>query len=252
MSLLQLSALDDYCDDIGGTNSTIYSDASKHRAYDRWSNNIIAEIMESMQGYDFQGEISTHDLNAGQREYLFPTDLLKIKRIDLKLDGINWKKAGELDANQVGDAYAQESDITSRFFNSEPFIDYLDNSFVIYSGTITDVTGGIKLTYAKEIVGQDNSGADIVNFTSDTDKSNLPEFAQMALVYGALIDFFTDRSDNNMLAKFNIRLYGNPTGRPSNAQMIGGLMKQIKDYYTSKSPDQLIALSAIYDERSFN
>ncbi|QGH73335.1 MAG: hypothetical protein [Siphoviridae sp. cttb18] len=251
MANLTVAELDDYVDDLGGTNTTTYTDAAKHRAYDRWSNNIIAEIMEAMQDYDFQGEISTHDIVASQREYIFPTDILKIKRIDLKLDGSNWKRASEIDASQLGNSYAAEADIIARFTNDEPYVEFLDNSFMIYSGSISNVTGGIKLTYSKQVVGLNASNEDITNFTADTHKSNLPQFAQMALIYGALIDYFTDK-DENMVRKFNKRLWGNPDGRPPEIDQIGGLMRQIINYYTSKQPDRQSAMQNAYQEEDFN
>lgn len=251
MALLQISSIDDYVDDLGGTNTTTYTDAAKHRAYDRWSNNVIAELMEAMQDYDFQGEISTRDLTANQREYIFPTDLLKIKRIDLKLDGSNWKRASELDASQIGDNYASEADITARFNNSEPYVEFLDNSFMIYSGTISTVSGGIKLTYSKQIVGRNSSEADLTSFSADTDKSNLPEFAQMILVYGALHDYFIDKNEE-MRRKYCKLIWGNPDGRPPETEQIGGLMRQIINYYTSKQPDRQSSIGNVYQEEDFN
>lgn len=251
MALLTVSSLDDYVDDLGGTNSNSYQDAPKHRAYDRWTNNVIAEIQEAMEDYDFQGEESTHDLVANQREYIFPTDLLKIKRIDLKIDGTNWKKASELDANQIADNYAQEADIITRFTNDEPFVDFLDNSFKIYSGTISNVTGGIKLTYAKQIVGQDTNGGDITNFTADSDKSNLPQFAQMILVFGALVDYYTDKNEE-LMRRYNMKIWGNALGRPPERYQIGGLMRQAINYYTSKAPDRQAAMASAYSEEDFN
>ena len=249
--MLNALLLDAYVDDIGGTNSTTFASTAKRRAYDRWSNNIIAEIMMAMADFDFQAEISTHDLVANQREYILPVDFLTVKRVDAMLDGVNWHRVSELDAAQLGDSYAQESDITQKFTNDAPFFDMLDSSIMIYSGTIAGVTGGLKLTYSKEVVGQNASGQDIQNIVADTDVSNLPEFAQMALVYGALIDFFTDRTDNLMLQKFNLKLYGNAAGRPADQQKIGGLLKQILNYYTSKDPDKQMSIAQAYSDEDF-
>lgn len=248
---ITISTLDDYIDDLAGSNSGSYTDAKKHRSMTRWMHNLTAEVMEAMSDSDFQGEISTHDLVVNRREYLFPTDLLKIKRIDLKLDGSNWYKASRLDESQIGDNYASEADIVERFTNTDPFVSYFDNSYFIYSGTIIDVTDGIKITYDKAIVGETSAGVDITSFTADDDVTNLPEFAQMFLVYGACKDHFLDKTDDKQLQKFNLLMYGNGAGRPAETRQIGGLLRQIINYYTNRSPDEQMSFSTTYSEEDF-
>ena len=148
-----ISTLDDYIDDIANTDTTSYTDTDKHASMTRWAHVLTEEVVDAQDDWDFQGEIATTSLVANQREYTFPTDILKIKRIDLKLDGSNWYQASRLDESEIGDSIASESDITEQFTNTEPYVSFYDKSFFIWSGTITAVTGGIKIWYSEEIVG---------------------------------------------------------------------------------------------------
>ena len=91
----------------------------------------------------------TTDLVASttQRDYPFPADILsRIKRVEAKLDGTNWLKLSEMDITQHSKP-TDETNITYYFSNEEGkcFYDLLRKSIFIYSGTISAVTGGLKL-----------------------------------------------------------------------------------------------------------
>lgn len=88
------------------------------------------------------------DLVADQREYALPTDMIaSIKRVEAKLDGTNYIKLNEFDVNEWQKSVWTESEITEYFSNLEGFayFDLFRKSIKIYSGTITDVTNGIKI-----------------------------------------------------------------------------------------------------------
>lgn len=175
---------------LTNTDSTSYSDTDLDLNLTRWAHLLTGEIINSQDDWDFQGEIATADLVANQREYTFPVDILKIKRIELKLDGTNWVRAAWLDEAEISRAIASEEEITEQFNNSEPFVALFNKSFFIFSGTITAVTGGIKIWYLKEIVGKDATGADITSFSASTDKPNINEAFQRGLCYGAAKDWY--------------------------------------------------------------
>lgn len=227
-----IATLDDYIDDIAGTNTSSYTDAKKHRAMTRWAHIITEEVLDARKDWDYQGEIITHNLVANQREYPFPTDLLKIKRVDLKLDGTNWKPTTWVDESEISGSIASESDVTEKFNNSNPSVSILENSIFIWSGTITAVTAGFKLWYNKEIVGE----GDITAFTDGTHVPTLKEFAQMALVYGAILDFAEGYEVTELATRMNMKLYGNPNGRP--IVSVGGLIGRIRNFYSTRAPDK--------------
>jgi hypothetical protein len=247
-----LNELIDDVDRVGGIQAGRFSDADKMRAMTIAARTINQEVTKVMRDYDYQGERSFHDLVANQREYLNPTDLLKIKRIDLKLDGTNWKKANWIDESEIGDKYVAEADIISRFTNTEPKISFFDESYFIWSGTIANVTDGIQITYDKDIVGVNSSGTDIQDFSATTDVPNLIGFAQQALVLWAIIEWYGSHLNSKKLIYFNNLLWGNPKGRPQDDRQIGGLMRQILDYYSDRTPDRPIEFQSQYNEEDFS
>lgn len=217
---------------------------------------INTEVMRVMKDVDFQGEKSTHDLVANQREYLNPSDLLKLKKVDLKLDGSNWKTANPIDASEVPDKLASEADIIARFTNDEPKVDFMDESYFIYSGTITDVTAGILLWYDKDIVGQDTNGNDITSFSASTDVPTLLPFAAQALVLWAIIDWYEGHPNAQKLAYFTKKLWGAttrgvPQERPAQDDNIGGLMRAIINHYADRNPDRKIEMSSVHQQEDF-
>jgi len=172
----------------------------------RWAHLLTTEIKDSMDGWDFQYETATADLAADQREYIFPSNLLTIKKIQLKLDGTNWVDAQFFDPQETGNPIASETNITDSYSNDAPRVDLGDRSMFIYSGTITDVTAGIKIWYTEENVGRNVALADITNFSTDTDTPNIAEAFQRGLIYGPCLDYYNkyemdsqaDRMENKL------------------------------------------------------
>jgi len=239
---MQISALETYIDDIANTDTSAYSSAKKKTALSRWGHIILEEVIDAQDDWDFQGEIATASLVANQREYVFPSDILKIKKIELKLDGTNWKTAEFTDESQITCPY-NETDIIANFTNDTPFVTFYDNSFFIWSGTITAVTGGIRIWYSEEVIGTDSSGDDVSAFSADTDSPNLPIFAQMALVYGAISDWAETR-DPVLAGRMNIRLYGHNSGRPADSASVGGLIGRIRDFFSRRIQDKKVIITS--------
>ena len=247
-----ISELNSDIDRIGGIQAGRFASADKMRAMTIAARTINQEVSKVIKDYDYQGEKSLHDLVANQREYLNPLDLLKIKRIDLKLDGTNWRMANWIDESEIGDKYVAEADIISRFTNDTPFVSFFDESYFIWSGTIKDVTGGIQITYAKDLVGKSTAGADIQDFSATTDVPNLIEFAQQALVYWAILEWYGSHTNQQKLIYFNNLLWGNPKGRPQDDRLIGGLMREIIDFYSDRVPDRQMNFNSQYNEEDFS
>ncbi len=89
----------------------------------------------------------TTNLIAGQREYPLPQSVLaRIKYVEAKLDGVKFIHLDELDLNKYKRT-TDESTITQYFANQEKCAKYdiFRKSLYLYSGTITDVTAGLKL-----------------------------------------------------------------------------------------------------------
>ena len=142
---------------------------------------FTTEILDSMDEWDFQGEIATSDLVANQQEYTFPTDILKIKRIEVSYDGTTWKEASPMDVNERGGAN-DTTTIGQDFISSSPFYDLMDTGLMLYPIPSANVTGGIKIWYEKLQA----------YLSADTDEPNFARPFHKGLCYGASKDYFED------------------------------------------------------------
>ena len=146
------------------TNSTTFPSSDILTLMNTRMDEIAAAILKTDE--DILLIPQTIDLEADQRDYPFPSDILsRIKRVEAKLDGTNWLKLNEIDLTDH-DKPTNETNITYYFSNEEGncFFDLLRKSIYIFSGTITDVTGGLKLWC-------DTWPTAITDLTSTTDMS---------------------------------------------------------------------------------
>lgn len=128
------------------SNSTTFTNADMLVLMEQRQDEIAQAIMKADEDLLLLPQYT--DLIANQRDYPMPTDILsRMKRIEAKLDGTNWLKLDEIDITMIKEPIATETDITNRFTNEEGncFYDLIRNSIMIYSGTITSVTAGLRL-----------------------------------------------------------------------------------------------------------
>ncbi len=112
---------------------------------------------------------ATDNLVADQREYPFIDDILsRLHRVEAKLDGENFIKLESMDIKDW-DKPLIESSITNYFSNNEgdAFYDIIRKGIYIFSGTITDVTDGLKVWY-------ETFPADVTDLTATDDMSEDP------------------------------------------------------------------------------
>ncbi len=134
--------------------------------------------------------------SATQRDYPFPADILsRIKRVEAKLDGTNWLKLSEMDITQHSKP-TDETNITYYFANLEGqcFYDLLRKSIFIYSGTISAVTGGLKLwcnTWPTAI--SDLGGTNDLSLDPSTTTHGIPRAMHEIWARGVIIDWKQSR-----------------------------------------------------------
>ncbi len=166
------------------TDDTTYVDIDIDASINRYLDIFTTEILEAMDGWDFQGETATADLVASQTEYTFPTDILKIKRIEYTYDGTTWEKVEFFDVNERGRAMDSTS-ITNDFSVNEPFADLHDNSLFLYPTPTTSIVGGLKIWYEK--LPTQLSGV--------TDEPPFSRPFHIGLAYGAAQDYLEEHVD---------------------------------------------------------
>lgn len=177
-----------------GTNSTTFPDASILAFMEVRQDEIAQAILKADE--DILLIPQTVNLVADQREYPFPTDIIsRIKRVEAKLDGTNWLKLDEFDLTQH-DKPTDETNITYNFSNEEGncAFDLMRRSLVIYSGTIIDVTGGLKLwldTWPTPIT--DLTSTTEMNIDPSDTTHGIPRALHKIWATGVIIDFKSSR-----------------------------------------------------------
>lgn len=127
-------------------NSTSFPDAEMLVYMEARQDEIAGDILKADEDILLIPQYTT--LVANQREYPEPADMLsRIKRVEGKLDGTNWIKLNELDITQHDYPITLEADITKYFTNNEgeAYFDIMRKAITIYSGTIVDVTNGLRM-----------------------------------------------------------------------------------------------------------
>ena len=128
------------------SNSTTFTDAEMLVYMAARQDELAQDILKTDEDILLIPQYTT--LVADQREYPEPSDMLsRIKRVEGKLDGTNWIKLNEMDITQHDYPITLEADITKYFTNNEgeAYFDIMRKAITIYSGTIVDVTNGLRM-----------------------------------------------------------------------------------------------------------
>jgi hypothetical protein len=214
---MTLTQLRSYARFLTNTNSTTFTDADTLVSANVWYDTLAAEIVAAMDDWDIGGEISTADTVANQQEYVFPTDIFKIKRIEVTYDGINWSVANRFDVNEMSRP-TDTTTIQQNFSTSKPYVDTYDNSIFLYPIPTLAITGGIKIFY-EPLVTQ-LSGA--------SDEPNMARPYHIGIALGMAKDY---------LKKY-ITVDGNQNKLMTIENDLEKLRNEMKEYYRSRNQDR--------------
>ena len=150
------------------SNSTTFTDADILVLANIFKDDIAGLISKEV-GEDYFGLRFERDLEAGQREYDLPAEIMsRLKYVNVKLDGTNWQRLNETDLSAYGKAM-DEATIEATYSERLPEYDMWDQGIYILSAdAIIDVTDGLKIW---AIVFP----ADFPNLTSTEDMSTNPD-----------------------------------------------------------------------------
>lgn len=177
------------------TNSTTLTDADLITIANVVKDRLALEVLDANEDYWL---VPTYlNLVADQREYPLHSDLLsRIKRVEAKLDGTNYIKLKEFDLPDHPDPISTETNITYSFGNNEgqAYFDIMRKALWIYSGTITNVTDGLKIWL-------NTFPADLTSMVATTDMSvdptttthGFPRELHMVLATGMVIEWKESR-----------------------------------------------------------
>lgn len=189
------------------TNSTTLTNAELIILANVVKDNLVWEALEADE--DIFLVPTTQNLVANQREYpLLSTLLSRIKRVEAKLDGNNFIKLHEFDITSHKYPFSTEGDIVDKFGNEEntAFYDIMRESVFIYSGTITNVTDGLKIWVNTTV-------PDITSMTSTVDMAidpsntthGIPKALHEVLADGIVISWKQSREKPLSLSDTELR-----------------------------------------------
>ena len=145
------------------TNSTTYTDASLLVDVNLMKDELASKIQQVRQ--EIWNMPSLCDLADDQREYAFPSDMLNnMVNLELKFSASGDYLVAEPVARRHYEDSLQESKIVADFTNLGPRYFIRRQAVYILSGTIVDVTDGIRLVY-------NSFPAALANLTGTTDLS---------------------------------------------------------------------------------
>lgn len=214
---MTLTQLRSYARFLTNTNSTTFTDADTLVSANVWYDILAGEIVASMDDWDIGGEISTTNIVASQQEYVFPTDIFKIKRIEVSYDGTNWYVANRFDVNELGIA-TDSTSIANNFSKNKPYADVYDNSIFLYPIPDAAVTNGLKIYY-EPLVTQ---------LSGISDEPNIARPYHMAIALGMAKDY---------LSKY-IDIKANAAKLSSVENSLAKLRNEMKEYYRSRNQDR--------------
>lgn len=177
------------------TNSTTLTDSELIILANQVKDRLVLQALEADEDLFL---VPTYlNLVANQREYPLHTDMLsRIKRVEAKLDGTNFVKLYEFDLPEHKYPISTETDITAHFDNQEgtAFYDIMRNSIWIYSGTITNVTSGLRI-WLNTIVPDITSMVATVDMSIDPTNTThgIPRALHHVLADGMIIDWKESR-----------------------------------------------------------
>lgn len=207
------------------TDTTTYSNADLDAAINSYYQLFVNEILESMDEWDFQGEIATANLVANQQEYSLPTDIIKIKRAEISYDGTNWYNLNFFDINERGKA-TDTTSITNDFSTSEPYADLMDTGIFLYPIPTAAVTGGLKIWYEKKVT----------ELSSATDEPVLVEAYHIGLARGAA----------KVWLEQNIEIAGNKERLAIQSVELEKVIGEMRNFYNRRNQDRNYTIRPAY------
>lgn len=146
----------------GIDDGNISGNTSKKQHFTRllniWYHRAITIILTSQDEWQYDDNNNTDlpslrkNLVANQRDYGLPISdkLMKVERLEVTYDGVNWYKAEPLEKGEIGVAITG-TDIDARFSTTKPFYDLEGNSLFLYPKPTTNVTAGLRIWMLRDV-----------------------------------------------------------------------------------------------------
>ena len=194
---------------LGGISSTEYSDANINISINNCYHSFITKAIINNGQWEVSGDVATANIVADQKEYVLPTDLIALKRIEINFTGgtNTWSVANIIDMRNKPGAISNDT-----ADGASPKIRIFDDSLFLEDNPASNSTNGLKVFYSKEIT----------ELSSDSDEPTLPEYLHDGLIYSACLDYAIETEQNKRINNFKALL----TEKES----------ELEEYYANRLP----------------
>lgn len=205
---------------LGDVTTTQYTDARLLRSLNDYLQKATVIAIQSCGKWEVSGELATTDINAGQKKYVFPTDLVSLKRIEANLSGATngWE---QIDIQDVSHFNGALTNANPSLIGLNTQVDVYDTYIDFVNTPTSTVVDGLKIWYSDKPT----------ELSNDADEPNLQESLQMYLVYGAALDYALKISDDSYYQKFQ--------------NLVDRTEIKIKEYYANRLPAVRTRLSTV-------
>lgn len=122
-----------------------------------WYERVHMAILRAQDDWDFDDSnqttypILTTNFVANQQDYLLPSNALRIKRVEVTYDGVNYYVAEPFDIDMRSRA-SSPSLLASDFTQSRPYFDPQGRSIFIYPIPTANQTAGLKIWIQRSVI----------------------------------------------------------------------------------------------------
>lgn len=184
---------------LGGISATEYTAANLNIAINSYYDDFTIKAILANKDWEVNGEVATTSIVANQREYLLPTDLLTIKKIEVNLmigaAENQWTSPRIIDLRSIPSVALTNYQDSNDTIESAFKIRIYDESIFFNWLPKNSVTNGLKIYYSTEASAMTEG-----NKTTDT--PNLPQTLHIGLAYGAALDYSIETEQNRRISNF--------------------------------------------------
>lgn len=200
------------------TASAKYADADLDANINEWYREVMSWVFAATGIWEFQGEISTTNLVQDQSEYVLPSDLVILNRVEVLYPGqTDYVLARRIDDKQVEDSAFANGEI-SLGTEGSPVFRVFDNSIFLYPAPSAAVTNGLKIELME----------DITELSSGGDSPNLNPLLHKILATGAAYEYCSTNGHERKADRLMRRIIGRFEGDTS------GLKVQLEQLVSSR------------------
>ena len=184
---------------LTGTDSGTLTDAELLLLANIEQASLAEDIASNVdEGYFVMEDV--RNLEADQRRYTYPPDLLKsVQYVAAKLDGSNWTYLREIDFGYIEGRdlpLLEETEIQNEFASAAKYLNFGTEIMLFNGAAITAVSGGLKIAgevYPEDLGTDDLVGTDNLSVPSSASKVRLPNAAYKPLAKMVSIAYKTSK-----------------------------------------------------------